>query len=157
MSRLLKRIGEIEDFTGKEIGGKKTRDGQGIKFENYGAFKASLGRAGVDLQGPRAPHMLQSIVVGTTFERVSAIGPGGNEPRYGLNDRPQPADTVVIGIYGDEAGRATAHNTGENPRWKSRHQRRFLGASPSDVTAMVNDIAGRIKSRIEQMAKLLGK
>lgn len=97
----------------------KTRTG--VKFPSYAAFKAELGRAFVDLTGPRAPHMLQAIVV--IF-------------RAGL---------LVIGIYGDEGKRASGHNTGT----KTLPRRHFFGASASDKTAMAKDLLYRAKQRLK--------
>ncbi len=125
-------------------GGKATRGGEGIRFESYDDFKRSLGRTRPDLMGPRAPHMLQAIAVGANIERNVA------EQSLSLTDRPQPAREIRIGIYGEEAGRALGHNTGENPRWRGRHQRRFLGLSDSDVQAMLDDILGRCVARTNQ-------
>jgi hypothetical protein len=148
VSRLLRRLagtgGLIDEMGGKSgSGGSRTRGGEGIKFDSYADFKRSLGRLGVDLRGPRAPHMLQAIAIGTGIERVV-----GDDLSIGLNERSEQAVTVVIGIYGEEAGRATGHNTGENPRWKSKHQRRFLGASDADLKAMGDDMGARIAERV---------
>lgn len=148
VSRLLKRLAGVSEFREEQdiaggSGGTKTRGGEGIRFDSYADFKRSLGRLGVDLRGPRAPHMLQAIAVGTGIERTV-----GDDQTLGLNERPEPAVVVVIGIYGEEAGRATGHNTGENPRWKSRHQRRFLGATDADLKAMSDDIGMRIAMRL---------
>jgi hypothetical protein len=140
VTRLLNRRGVIESNTGKEINGVRTRNGQGIKFEDYAAFKASLGRLGVDLRGPRAPHMLQAIAIGANFERSV------DDMMLALSDRPNPAHEVVIGIYGEEEGRASGHNEGVPGRLPRRH---FLGASDAEQQAMVEDINERIKSRIK--------
>jgi hypothetical protein len=111
------------------VGGVKTRDGQGIRFESYADFKASLGRRGVDLTGPRAPHMLQMIEA-----KLRSVS------HYVVE--------FVLGIYGDAAGRASGHNTGYNPRWKGRHQRYFFGASTQDLQDMVGYILKRMKARL---------
>lgn len=133
------------DYAGEDIGYQKTRDGQGIKFASYAAFKAALARTGVDLRGPRAPHMLQAITIGVSFERSAA------DINLGLNDRANPVQEVVIGIYGDEAARASGHNEGIPGRLP---QRRFLGANASDLDLMVEDIAGRIKGRVDLILRL---
>ncbi len=130
---------------GRSSGGIATRGGEGIRFESYADFKLSLGRAGVDLMGPKAPHMLNALAVGTGFDRST-----GGDVSIGIRSRMDPGTQIVIGIYGDEAGRATAHNTGESPRWKNKHQRQFLGASETDLQAMVDDIQGRCIARIKQ-------
>jgi hypothetical protein len=64
-----------------------SRTGRSIRFESYAAFKKWLGRATVDLRGPRSPHMLQSLIVVA-----------------------RSAVEAVIGIYGDTAARASANN-----------------------------------------------
>lgn len=132
VNRLLKKLSHVlenrSEYLGYEgVGGLKTRDGQGIRFESYADFKASLGRMGVDLTGPKAPHMLQAIEVRVTGD-----------------------DEFAIGVYGEPAGRARGHNTGWNPRWKRRHQRRFMGASAQDLTDIVKDIWTRIKARMSK-------
>jgi hypothetical protein len=124
---------------------KTNHDGQGIRFDSYADFKRSLGRLNVDLRGPRAPHMLQAFAIGTGIERT--VGADLDLP---LDAKPRPAQQVIIGIYGEEAGRATGHNTGINPRWKKKHQRRFLGASENDLKAMNEDISERCVARVAQ-------
>lgn len=130
---------EYQGYEG--VGGTKTRSGQGIRFESYADFKASIGRAGVDLTGPKAPHMMQAIMVavnGRSFGTQDSSG-GGSDT----------AEEFTVGIYGETAARAKGHNTGFNPRWRRRHQRRFIGASAADLTAIVGDIRGRISARIQ--------
>jgi hypothetical protein len=116
--RLLKKIG------GPGSGGKVSQSGTSIKFASYAAFKRSLGRSGVDLTGPRAPHMLQALTV-----RVAEDGKG-----------------VVLGIYGDAAARAHGHQYGVPGKLP---QRKFLGATPEDrkhaLTLLSTLLRGRIK------------
>ena len=128
--------------------GRKTRNGEGIRFDSYADFKKSLGRSGVDLLGPRAPHMLQAIAVGTGFGRIH-----GDETPASVFSNPEPAKDVVIGIYGQEQGRAEGHNTGVNPKWKRKHQRKFFGASADDIQQMVSDITTRILQRVKALAR----
>ncbi|HXJ41099.1 MAG TPA: hypothetical protein VNH18_17585 [Bryobacteraceae bacterium] len=94
--------------------GSAKKTGVGIKFASYGAAKAGItGDNTVNLSGLRgAPHMLQGLVVKTS---------------NGM---------LTIGIYGDEAKRASAHNAGtaQLPR------RHFLGASAADRTLMAQDL-----------------
>ena len=153
--RILKRTTEVSGYkwehlmnTGREseaekssVGGTKTRSGQGIRFESYADFKESIGRAGVDLTGLRAPHMLQAIEVrvgGASFG-TSDVGSASREP----------VTEFALGIYGDAVGRATGHNTGVNPRWKREHKRYFFGASVDDLKLMAADIYARISARLK--------
>lgn len=104
-------------------------DGQGLRFDSYASFKASLGRGGVDLTGPRAPHMMQAIMA-----KVIVSGKDKGE--------------FALGIYGEKAAIATGHNTGVNPRWKRKHQRYFFGASVQDLKDIVEDLMTRIRARL---------
>jgi hypothetical protein len=147
--RLLHITGDVtanrSEYMGYEgIGGVKTRSGVGIRFESYADFKASIGRAGVDLTGPRAPHMLQAITVAV------------NDRDLGTSDSSTagsaPAQAFSLGIYGEAAGRASGHNTGLNPRWKGKHQRYFFGASAGDLKDIVGDIYARMMARLKRKA-----
>jgi hypothetical protein len=113
-----------------EGGGKTTRSGLGIKFENYEAFKKGLGRMNVDLMGPRAPHMLQSL----------AVQVQGN--------------TLIIGIWGAEEAKAEGHNEGIRGRLP---QRRFLDLSTESVEAIGQDVADsmavRLSGQISQLRR----
>jgi hypothetical protein len=106
-------------------GVKLTRSGKGLRFDSYAAFKRWLGRSVVDLFGPRAPHMLQALVV--------KIGGA-------------PVTEGRIGIYGDEAARASGHQYGT----RNLPKRRFLGASTEDLKLVVADILNRIKERLSK-------
>lgn len=106
-------------------GVKLTRSGKGLRFYSYAAFKRWLGRSVVDLFGPRAPHMLQALIVTITGS---------------------PATEGRIGIYGDEAARASGHQYGT----RKLPKRRFLGASAEDRRQVVADILGRIKERLSK-------
>lgn len=107
----------------KRAGVRLTKSGLGIHFPGgYAQFKQWLGRAGVDLRGARAPHMLQHLQVRILSGREGAIG-----------------------IYApDKAAIADGHNRG------TRHlpQRRFLGASQADITAIAEDVITRIRARL---------
>lgn len=104
----------------KKTGGARTR--VGVKYKSYGDFKRSLGRSFVDLLGPSAPHMLQSILV-------------------------KAGDTEgTIGIYGPEADRAEGHNTGAG----HLPQREFFGASVKDEEMIGNDIETLLGARINE-------
>lgn len=112
--------------TAKRIGGTVSRTGKGIRFESYDAFKRSLGRRGVDLRGPSAPHMLQAIVV---------------QVRGGI---------VYIGIYDEfAAAKADGHNRGAN----RLPQREFFEASDDDIAIIAADLAGMI---VERGRKFIG-
>ena len=127
VNRLLKITAEVSSIRSEYMGsssagGVKTRSGLGIRFESYADFKASLGRRGVDLTGPRAPHMLQALTVHIVSDVEGAVG-----------------------IY-DETKAAIAeghlNGAGHLPR------RFFLGASGSDVDAMNADLVERIAARL---------
>lgn len=148
--RLLKITGEVaqyrSEFTGSmSVGGVRTRDGQGIRFESYADFKESLGRAGVDLTGPRAPHMLQAIGIQTSNHGFASVG--DDQSDTALSRFVDSVSEFVIGIFGDAAGRASGHNTGFNPRWKRRHQRYFFGASADDIKEMMSELMEHMKAR----------
>ena len=113
----------------KKLGGAGaiTKGGTGIRFESYAAFKTSLGRAGVDLRGPHAPHMLQAIVV-----KID----GGE---------------AVVGIYDDfAAAKASGHNDGLH-----RHlpQRQFMEASEEDVQLIIRDLEPRLLGRARKLLR----
>jgi len=119
--------------------GAISRSGLGLRFPSYADFKFTyLGRQNVDLTGPRAPHMLQTIVTeagGSTF--FQSVRPT-------LNAFPNQALSGSIGIYGEPGIRAAAHNQG------TRHlpQRQFFASSDKDNTAFGNDIKTRVKDRL---------
>lgn len=105
---------------------RKTRTGKGLVFDSYAAFKRWLGRTAVDLRGPRAPHMLQALVVKVAGAGAAIV----KEAR--------------IGLYGKEAARADGHQrgTGRLPK------RKFLGASADDRKIMIGELMDRIKARM---------
>ena len=134
------RTGLLRSGATGRVVAQLTRFRQSIKFRSYADFKRSLGRAaGVDLMGPRAPHMLQALVVISDGIQVA-----GRSPRVGLRSMRAAGSRLTIGIYGDEADRAEGHNegTGDLP------QRRFFDASDADLEAMAEDVAERIALRI---------
>ena len=144
--RLLKITTDVsttraEYLGGTSVGGVPTKSGLGIRFESYADFKRSLGRAGVDLLGPRAPHMLQAIIVATD------AGTGGNltDEDVGLGSRTSPAKLIRIGIYGTEADRASGHNQGTS-RLPKRY---FFGASDQDIQDIGADIQERVVRRVK--------
>jgi len=105
----------------KKLGAGSVTASGGVRFESYAAFKRALGRSGVDLTGPSAPHMLQALV-----SRV--VGP--------LEGR--------IGIYSaDKAEIAEYHTTGT----ARMPQRRFLGTAPEDVRIMIGMLVWRAEHR----------
>lgn len=113
--RLYRQLGK------RGTGAQRTR--LGIRFDSYAAYKASLGRSPgvVDLYGPRAPHMLQAIVV-----RVEG-------------------DTIILGIYGEEALRASGHNEGIPGRLP---QRRFFDISRAELALIKQDILASVTARL---------
>jgi hypothetical protein len=114
--RFAKKLGLVKPVT----------KGFAIRFDSYAAFKASLGRAGVDLTGVSAPHMLQAIVA-----KVQEDGRG--------------AFAGTLGIYGDEALRASGHNVG-NPN-RGLPQRRFFDSSRQDIEDFYADLDDRRAAR----------
>jgi len=149
VKRLLRKLAPVletrSEYQGYEgLGGVPTRSGQGIRFESYADFKASLGRAGVDLVGAKAPHMIQSISV-----KVNGQDFGLEDTSAGLGGRRSESTEFVLGIYGEPAGRASGHNTGINPRWKRTHQRHFFGASAADIEAIKDDLLARVTARLK--------
>lgn len=117
------KTGIIRDGKGKVLG-QRSGTGTSIKFSSYGAFKRALGRGNVDLTGPRAPHMLQSLQV--------RVAPG----RSG----------VILGVYGQAAARAYAHQYG-NPS-RGLPQRRFIGATPEDRVNALKLLSASIRGRM---------
>jgi hypothetical protein len=99
------------------------RGSVGIRFESYAAFKRALGRTNVDLLGPSAPHMLQAL-------QVVKVTPQGG----------------TLGIYGQEADRATGHNEGASIR--NLPKREFFAFSERDVDAVVKDIDEMLGRRL---------
>lgn len=113
---------------GRSYGATLTKSRKGIKFPNYAAFKRWLGRKGstVDLTGPRAPHMMQSL--------VATVKPTG----LGMF-------RIVIGIYDEEKARiAEGHNKGVPGRLPKRE---FMGFSREDVKEIRSDVIDHILAR----------
>jgi hypothetical protein len=127
MNRMLKKLGAgnngiLRDGKGKELA-RRGGTGTSIRFQSYDAFKRSLGRSNVDLTGPRAPHMLQAL-------QVRAVAGG-----------------VTVGIYGEAAARAAAHNAGVPGRLP---QRRFLGATTEDRQHILKLLSTQVRGRIKK-------
>ncbi len=122
-SRLTRKLqsGSVRADSGVRL----TRSGKGLRFDSYAAFKGWLGRSVVDLFGPRAPHMLQAMIV-----RISGA----------------PVTEGRIGIYGQEAERASGHQYGT----AKLPQRKFLGANIEDRGLVKDDILARIKARLQK-------
>lgn len=123
----------------RQLGAAKTR--LGIKFPGgYREFKLQgLGRSGVDLRGPRQPHMLASMLL-----KVGAVTDRGGLALASVGAYGQPANEIRLGFYGEEAIRAKGNNEGAGrlPR------RRFFAASRQDIQFMQQDIGSRIAARI---------
>lgn len=118
--------------------GAVTGSGLGLRFDSYRAFKETyLGRENVDLRGPRAPHMLQEIVV-----KADGV-PGSLEyDNIGIDERTNPASNFTIGIYGTAAARANGNN----------ERRQFFGSTAEDnarlLAVIVNRAAQRLRKRL---------
>ncbi len=112
----------------------------GIKFPNYAAMKAAFGRTVVDLRGLSAPHMLQAVLV-----KVAGVIVGGTDSQADFTNK-QPANEIILGIYGEEGARASGHNEGRGHLPK----RKFFGASDSDKTLVLADILTRVSFRVRQ-------
>lgn len=106
----------------RKIGGTLTKSRIGIKFASYAAFKQAIGRSGVDLRGLHGPHMLQAIQIQVNGE------------------------TVTVGIYGDEAKRASGHNEGIPHRLPRRY---FFGSNTEDHRVILADLKDRALKRAE--------
>lgn len=117
--------------------------GLGVKYVSYGAFKRFLGRTGVDLRGPSAPHMLQAMIV-----RVNNVTLTQGDTGHGEGNL-TPASEIRIGIYGEEALRASGHQTGA----KHLPRRKFMGANEEDQRLMLQDIIDRMLFRAKKVFK----
>lgn len=117
-----------------------SKTGRSVVFSSYRAFKAWLGRANVDLRGPRAPHMLQGVVVKAGGQQVE------RDISVGIDDSGQPASEMRVGIYGDAADRASGHNAGAG-KLPRRH---FFGIGRGDAKALVADVLSRMRVRMNR-------
>lgn len=118
-----------------------SRSGLSIKFKSYGHFKRALGRFVVDLLGPSAPHMLQAFVI-----KISGITYSSNAPAPKPGSSGPEAFEASLGIYGEEAQRATGHNTGEG----NSPKREFFSISKSDAAAMASDVEKSLYARMKR-------
>ena len=133
VKRLLRKTGLVHEHfesVGKGAvasGGTPSRDGRTVKFASYGDFKRSLGRNVVDLLGPKAPHMLMSLVVRMFGSKEGAIG-----------------------IYHEEfAKRAEGHNDGNG----NLPRRTFLDITRARAEQMERRMLDLISGRIERIAE----
>ncbi len=110
----------------KKTGGTRTR--VGVRFESYADFKRSLGRSVVDLLGPRAPHMLQAVVV-----RTRATSSGDVDG--------------TIGVYGPEAARAEGHNLGT----RTLPKREWFSVGRGEDEAIMRDVEALVYARVKKM------
>jgi hypothetical protein len=124
-----------------------TRTRFGVKFSSYAAFKSYLGRTNVDLRGPSAPHMLQSMIV-RVLDITLTLDDSGS---FSFDAANQPASQINIGIYGEEAVRASGHNEGEGhlPR------RHFMGANDTDKQLVLRDILDRVSFRARKAVSIV--
>lgn len=127
--------------------GAVTRSGLGLRFDSYDSFKRTyLGREGVDLRGPRAPHMLQRMIC-----RAGGLESG---ERNIETTSTAPGSEFAIGIYDNEASaRAAGINSESRPKGMPRRQ--FLGSTEEDNRYLTDLIAGR--ARVRAIKKLSGK
>lgn len=102
--------------------GQLSSTGRTIRFSSYGAFKRAFGRDVVDLQGVRAPHMLDAMVITVDQD-----------------------DEGKLGIYGEESRRATGHNYGT----KRLPRRHFFGFSEEDKENVRRILKMRISERLK--------
>lgn len=116
--RLAKKIG---------LDASRVTSAGGVIFESYADFKQTLGRNGVDLRGPSAPHMLQAIVVKTTGSKNKLT-------------------EVLLGVYGEFAERGRGHNEGVPEI--NLPKRRWFGASKQDAEQFSKDIIASIRTRL---------
>lgn len=124
-----------------------SRSGLGLKFRSYRAFKFEyLGRSTVDLYGPRAPHMMQSMVIkaGSLTEQSIEYAAQAN---VDLDQNPTPATEGTLGIYGEAGDRASGINSDDRP--KGMPLRRFFAVSTDDEQAMAETTANRIARRMQ--------
>lgn len=141
VNRLLKKTQHVADYLFEQgsdsAGGVKTKSGRGIRYQSYADFKRSLGRAGVDLTGPKAPHMLQAIL-----SEAGGVEGRGREP--GLTQNEEPATSASLRIEGEAAKRAAGHNQGA----KHLPQRQFLAIGREDQGEFVGDLLSRARERL---------
>lgn len=123
----------------KKVGRTKsavTGSGLGLRFDSYRAFKETyLERQNVDLRGPRAPHMLQEMLI----KAGGAVG-GFEDQRIGIDDRTSPATNFTLGIYGSAAARAIGNN----------QHRHFFGSNAEDHARLVSLIVNRAAERVRK-------
>lgn len=117
------RVASRNRFFKLIISGSATKTSVGVKFSSYEAMKASVsGASTVNLMGLKAPHMLMAIQI-----KVNGY-------------------LMTIGIFGDEAIRAEAHNSGT----KYLPKREFFNASESDKALMTSDLVDFGAARANQ-------
>ncbi len=116
--------------------GSLSSTGRTIKFASYAAFKAAFGRTNVDLQGVVAPHMLDAIVVSVD----------GHPMRDSGGSQKATTATVTVGIYGEEAKRASGHNFGT----RTLPRRKFFAISDRVYKRIGEVLLDRIGTRVRR-------
>lgn len=147
-NRFAKKLGIPAKKEVAKEGYTARRTSLGIKFSSYAALKYFLGRSNVDLRGVSAPHMLQAMIVKVGGFVLGEINSNSVSSPNTIGDRSN-ASELIIGIYGDEAGRASGHNEG-NPK-KKLPKRRFLDASEEDRNLILQDIVARVAARVKKV------
>lgn len=112
---------------------------KGTKYESYDSFKKSLGRFGVDLLGADDPHMLGAF----------DLKVDGHSFKFGSGDydaQTAPGTTVTLGIYQTKGQLAYWHNEGVG----RLPERKFFAMSSEDKDRIYQDIAKRIRDRINR-------
>ncbi len=123
-------------------GAQKSSTGKSIRFENYAAYKRWTGARNVNLRGPSAPGMRDAIQMkagGRTFY------PNERRSMFSVTSNRTHVSELRIGVYGDEAKKATGHQYG-NPATKLP-KRQFLGATGSDLRSMTDEMMQHMRAR----------
>jgi hypothetical protein len=125
-----------------------TRTGRGVNvngqtFEPYSPAyetrKVKTGRDSGIVDLNYSGRMLKALVSQSGGREISG-SPRSVSPAEGAT----PASQFTIGIYGDEAVRASAINAGEG----HEPERHFIGASNSDERTMLQDLLAHLRARI---------
>lgn len=119
----------------RAMGGEKTT-AHGIRFKSYGEFKRALGRLGVDLLGPKDPHMLDAFQI--RVDGIEFVFNSRGTVEAGALTR--PAEVVTLGIYETKGELAAAHKYGQG----RMPVRNFFEISDSDKDFIFSEIESRL-------------